>query len=190
MATMQTDGERMAGRPMGAKWPPRCWHMIDEIDLVRLMAEHSDWLRLCARLESIADGLPSLPQADDVRLLRAQVEGLIGTPARAEERTIDALFVRERVRPLARNLLDGFRLARAARVIDAQDILAALEARGDGGNGVSATALGYMMRSFFQGCRDAVVIEQLGLFALGKDRLTADARALLLERLTESCGLD
>jgi hypothetical protein len=177
----------MAGQPMRAKWPPRCWHMIDEIDLVRLMAEHSAWLRLCARLESIADGLPELPQTDDVRLLRAQIEGLMGTPERVDERSLDMLFVRERVRPLARNLLDGFRLARAARVVDAQDILAALE---EGENGVSATALGYMMRSFFQGCRDAVAIEQLTLFALGKDRLTADARALLLERLTESCCLD
>jgi hypothetical protein len=164
--------------------------MIDEIDLVRLIAEHSAWLRLCARMESIADALPELPQEDEVRLLRAQIEGLIGTPERVEGRSLDTLFVRERVRPLARNLLDGFRMARAARVIDAQDILDALEAGEDGDNAVSATALGYMLRGFFQGCRDAVAIEQLTLFALGKDRLTADARALLLERLTESCGLD
>jgi hypothetical protein len=141
-------------------------------------------------MESIADALPELPQEDEVRLLRAQIEGLIGTPERVEGRSLDTLFVRERVRPLARNLLDGFRMARAARVIDAQDILDALEAGEDGDNAVSATALGYMLRGFFQGCRDAVAIEQLTLFALGKDRLTADARALLLERLTESCGLD
>lgn len=177
MATAQ-----IGGRPKRIPWPPHCWHMIDEVDLVRLVADHSAWLRLCARLEAIADELPVLPDADEVRLLRAQVQGLT-QPRQREDRTLDTLFFRERARPLARSLLDGFHLARTARIVDLEDILAALE---DDDAAVAADTLGYMMRSFFRGCRSAIAMEQLALLALGSNRLTVDARALLVERLTES----
>lgn len=172
---------QMGEGPARMPWPPQCWHMIREVDLVRLVAEHSAWLRLCARLEALADDLPALPDEDDMRLLRAQIEGLTQSRRGSGEATLDALFTRERARPLARTLLDGFQLARAARIIDLDDILTALESRD-----TPANTIGYMMRSFFRGCRSAIAIEQLSLLTLGSGRLTGDARALLMERLIES----
>ncbi|WP_404712568.1 hypothetical protein [Sphingomonas sp. MMS24-J13] len=174
---------RIGGPAKRVIWPPHCWHMIDEVDLVRLVADHSAWLRLCARLEAMADELPLVPDEDELFLLRAQVQGLTQPSRVRDDRALDSLFARERARPLARSLLDGFHLARTARIVDVEDILTALEGEGAA---VSADALGYMIRSFFRGCRSAIAMEQLALLALGSNRLTADARALLVERLTES----
>jgi hypothetical protein len=155
--------------------------MIREGDIVRLVAEHSAWLRLCARLEAMADELPRWPDKDEVHLLRAQIQGLTQPRHPAVDSTMDDLFIRERARPLARTLLEGFHLARAARLVDVEDILEALDAEE-----MAANTLGYMMRSFFRGCRSAIAMEQLSLLTLGDRRLTVDARDLLVERLIES----
>lgn len=166
----------------------RGWHMIDEIDLVRLIAEHSAWLRLSARLEAIADALPELPDTDEILLLRAQIDGLTRARPDASEDVLDRLLERDKGRPLACSLLQGFHAARTARLIDADDIVLALEAAAGTDTPFAATALGYMLRSFFQGCRKAVALEQLSLLAVSNERLTADARALLSERLTQTCA--
>ena len=164
----------------------RGWHMIDEIDLVRLITEHSAWLRLSVRLEAIADALPALPDEDELHLLRAQVDGL--TKCDAPEDMLDRLLDRDKGRPLAKSLLDGFHAARTARLIDADDLVTALANAAEQDAPFAATALGYMLRSFFQGCRKAIALEQLALLAISNDRLTADARALLNERLTQTCA--
>lgn len=164
---------------------PRRWHMIDEIDLVRTVAEHTAWLRLCARLEAIADALPALPAADELAVLRAQILGLVEPDPAQRDCGFELPLGRNRVGPGPTAVPDGFRRARAARAIDVEDIIAALAPAADCEPSLSATALGYMLRSFFQGCRAAVAMEQLALIALGGERLTEGARALLLDRLND-----
>ena len=51
------------------------WHLIDEHEIIWLIADHQKQRRLCADLERIADNLPDLPSVDAVRHIEARLAG-------------------------------------------------------------------------------------------------------------------
>ena len=161
------------------------WHMIAEIELAPLIVEQTGWLRLCDELEAIADALPQCPGAAENARIAAQIEGLVEAPAELPEPRPPISSLAEGAgATLADSLFAHVRAMRAARIVQAQDIVDAL----DGDPSRQPDLLGYMLRCFFESCRHLITIEQLTLLAVGGTRLLPGARALLTERLTRGHG--
>lgn len=168
--------------PVGAKG----WHMIDEIDLVGLVADHAGLAQLCNELEAVADALPILPSQEERDRLREELEHRLPTHEAREIALLDALFDRMRASHLDRAILGHIAARRAACVVQAQDLVATL--RGDG-HPPAAETLGYMMRSFFQSCRQGMAFEELAILHVSARRLTPAARDLLRRSLEARCGV-
>ena len=67
----------------------RRWHVIDEIDLVRLLAGHAELRTLCDLLEACADTLPVMPSPAQTTVLCQRLTVAIDRYARAGARRID-----------------------------------------------------------------------------------------------------
>ncbi|WNO53609.1 hypothetical protein [Stakelama saccharophila] len=160
----------------------RCWHVIKEIDVARLVAGHHRLAALCHELEACADALPTLPSPTHsvalCRLLAATVvrrEGDRGNfpEALAGKRDTGLLA------PLLMARVGRLRLADAAY---GQELIEALEdARHS--QPVAGETLGYLLRCVFEGCRRTMDVEGLVVLHLASHRLTAEARMLLVESL-------
>lgn len=55
----------------------RRWHVIQEIDLIRLVQEHRRRLALCGQAEAMADALPDRPDAATMTLFLQALEALV-----------------------------------------------------------------------------------------------------------------
>jgi hypothetical protein len=154
--------------------------MIDEIDLVPLVAEHQRWLAACGRLERAADALPALPNAIEVAALRVELRKLLPGEAAAAGYPLAHLYAREAATPLGARLLARLQCRRAALSVEAADLADMLGA--DTSSRPSADTIGYMFRSVFATCREVSLLEQLLPLLLAPTRLTASARTLLTER--------
>ncbi len=163
---------------------PRGWHMIDEIDLVPLTLEHSRWRQLCLRLEAIADALPAMPSTIEIAALRAQLREAFPADRKEPDFPLRSLFEAESRRTQARRLLDQLRERRVAFVGQAQD-LADMIGSDDPSERMTPDTLGYMLRSIFAGCSESIGLELLALLFIAPERLTAAARALLLQHIHE-----
>jgi hypothetical protein len=160
------------------------WHMIDEIDLVTIVAVESDWLRLCARLERLADRLlAGVPQCEAISVC-IDLRRLGGDPRDGFARRAEALFGKGANQPLGNSLIGHVAARHAARTVQCYDLIEALDPVS---TEFDAETIGYMLRCFFEGCRQLVALERLALLELGRDRLTVAARALLTDRIIESC---
>lgn len=164
----------------------RPWHIIDEIDLARLVADHAATERLCARLETCADRLPERPEPPEVDELCAALQSHVLNHVEREGQLLVAMFARELPGQPCRALIDHIHARHVACTVQAQDLIAALKARAAGQRTVCAEALGYMLRCFFEGCRAAMAFEELAILHLGEPRLTPGARAVLIDRLAIS----
>jgi hypothetical protein len=155
--------------------------MIDEIDLVPLTLEHGRWRRLCARLETIADALPTLPSVVQIAALRAQLREAFSEGVQGSEFPIRHLFDREGDELPARHMLDRLCERRALLAVQAQDLadMIGAEAR----DRTTPDTLGYMLRNVFAGCSEAMAEEVLALLLVAPNRLTTNARAYLLDRI-------
>lgn len=163
---------------------PRRWWMIDEIDLVRLIAEQEALAGLCDRLEACADALPALPQPDTRSRLCGLLDALVARAPQVEEPAFAALFDRDAADALTLALLDQSRRRHADDAVHAQDLIAMLRSDVETDTGTaSPDALGYMLRCFFTGCRQAMDLELLAILALARHRLTVAARALLVDAI-------
>ncbi|WP_294392928.1 hypothetical protein [uncultured Sphingomonas sp.] len=165
----------------------RRWHVIAEIDLMRIVAEHAAIEHLCKRLESIADTLPERPSPGAVVIVTEELEELLGAHNSHEDQVLEAMFARDLPRLLTHSLLDHIHARHISCAVQAQDLSAALMAGAEGEHAVPAETLGYMLRCFFEGCRDAMAFEQLAILALAGNRLTDGARALMTERMAQTC---
>jgi len=164
------------------------WHMIDEIDLVGLIALQSDWLRVCARLEQFADRLPAELPPCEAATCCAELRRLANVPQDAFTQRANRLFLTHGMGdPLARSLIRHVASQHAARIDHVYDLIEALEPGATAPSRIDADTLGYMLRCFFAGCRQTVALERLSLLDLGGDRLTAGARMLLADRIIECC---
>ena len=163
----------------------RGWHVIDEIDLVPLLSEHLRREQLCCRLERCADGLPGLPDAEEIAALCDELEAQAVEQPSREDALLDVLFGVE-AEPLADTLLAYIRAQHVTCAVQAQDLLAVLRPHAIDRKPCAAT-LGYMLRCFFDGCRAAMAFEELAIRTLAERRLTPAARLLLDNRLRASC---
>ncbi|MEG3175785.1 hemerythrin domain-containing protein [Sphingomonas sp. RB3P16] len=158
------------------------WHMIAEIDLVRLVADHAALDRLSDRLEELADRLPQRPGPREAEALCEDLRGRLGQHVVREERLFAALFTAGPSSPLCHALLDQIGRRHTTCLLQAEDVIAALQP-----DPVEpllcAEAFGYMLRGFFEGCRQAMANEELAIVALGEARLTPGARRMLTERI-------
>ncbi|MGP7794486.1 hypothetical protein [Sphingomonas sp. CLY1604] len=159
----------------------RRWHVIDEIDLVRLAGEHRRRVDLCAQAEAIADALPRWPDADIVSPFLAALNGIAAREG-DECALLDAMLLHGHDDPLAETLLQHIRQRHAADGECARELVAALA---EGDDRPCSETLGYMLRGFFSSCRRAIDFEQVTILALAGHRLTQDARALIVDALAD-----
>jgi hypothetical protein len=161
--------------------------MIDEIDLVGLVAQHQGWLRLSDRLERIADALPILPNAVETAALRVTLANLLPDSQAMVDVPVRHLLVREAESPPGEQMLSRLAMRRVALAVEVQDLadMIGLDAREQ----ADADTLGYMLRCVFTTCREIIALEQFALLAIAPQRLTDAARALLMERMAISDAL-
>jgi hypothetical protein len=163
--------------------PSKGWYMIDEIDLIAMLADHIELARLCDLLEAVADGLPTLPDQDDASWLCQTLEHRVPTHEARERRFMETVLAAQSM-PNGDAVLDRIRCRGVAQVMQAQDLVAALQPNA---SPLPATALGYMLRCFFEGCRADMAFEELAILALADKRLTPAARGLLRDSLDRRC---
>jgi hypothetical protein len=166
------------------------WHIIDEIDLVAIIASQCDWLRLCARLESVADSLPAGIPSGEAASICKDIGRLADGLHDDFTRRAEMLLGMGPAAPLAHCLISHVAARDAARAVQAYDLIEALIPPAVASPKIDPETLGYMLRCFFEGCRQMVALERLSLLELGGDRLTAAARTLLTDRIIECCGVD
>lgn len=162
----------------------RRWHVIQEIDLIRLVGEHRRRADLCDRLEAMADLLPERPTPDEAAVTERSLAELVEHNERDECAFLRAMLLHGRDDALASALLDHIRRRHAADTAAAQELIAALRCDEPADHIPSAETLGHMLRGFFTGCRRAIDFEQLTILTLAAQRLTPDARALLVDALS------
>ncbi|CAM3124082.1 MULTISPECIES: hypothetical protein [Sphingomonas] len=161
----------------------RRWHVIHEIDLIRLVQEHRHRLALCAQAEAIADALPDRPDDSTMDAFLRTLEALVLRGERADGDYLEAMLSSGHSDPLTGTLLDHVRHRHMADAAAARELVAAF---GEADAFDAPETLGHMLRSFFTGCRRAVDFEQLTIIALAGHRLTPEARAILADALTDS----
>lgn len=164
----------------------RRWHVIDEIDLVPLLSEHIRTEQLCRQLEACADALPDLPEPEEIASLCAGLEAHATDRIEHEEAVLDTMFGGAEAEPLGDTLLSHIRARHVACAVQAQDLLAVLRPHSVD-RGPCAATLGYMLRCFFDACRNAMAFEELAIRTLADKRLTTAGRTLLDTRLQASC---
>jgi hypothetical protein len=157
----------------------RRWHIIHEVDLVRLAAGHTALRRLCNELEACADALPFTLSGPHVLALCKRLRDFVERSETADEALLTTMFGRDRDE-LAQSLLSQVRAWHANDAAHAHDLIAALDPKAADHERFSVEALAYMLRCFFDGCRRAMDFEKLTILTLGGNRLTPDARALLV----------
>lgn len=152
--------------------------------LSALVARHGVQARLCAELEAMADRLPERPDALGRRALAAALKCYQVEMTVAMEDLEASLQCAGSGQALAKTLLAHISLRRIATVATADDLIVALEHHGDRIlRCPCAEALGFMLRSFFDSCRDALALEEVAILLVAGDRITPAARTLLEQRL-------
>lgn len=160
------------------------WHMIDEIDLMAMVADHASLGLLCDRLEDVADALPRLPPQSHALQLCRELEHRPAMHEARERALLTRLFGTCPAEPSHAALLQHIRNRNGSHVVQAQDLMAALQ---PADSSLPASTLGYMLRSFFEGCRTDTAFEELAILQIAGERLTANARALLQHSLAARC---
>lgn len=155
------------------------WHLIDEHEIVWLIADHASHRRLCTALEGIADALPDMPTGDQIIRISQQ----LSTYSRRHFPLEAELFLRlagQPKREAAEAILKEIHYNHAIDAIHADDLAVELSRLSGTSRAEQPGELAYMLRCFFDGCRRAIAFEELALLMLGKDRLTPTAKQALL----------
>jgi hypothetical protein len=166
----------------------RRWHVIHELDLVRLAADHAALRRLCNELEACADALPLTLSPRQLQSLCHGLRDFVSSHEAAGEVMLTTMFGRDPTDPLTRALVSHVAARHAADAAHALDLITALDPNAVDHERFSVEALGYMLRCFFDGCRRAMNLEELTILSLGGNRLTPDARALLVGELCRAAS--
>jgi len=135
---------------------------LTEIALLDLLERgHAAMLGLCNELERIADALPNNVDRQACLSLGRIVAD---TTAKIHRREEDVLFPALLAsRPQQRDLgatLDRLRLEHKGDECYAEEVDEALTAFGEGRRSMSADAIGYLLRGFFEGQRRHVAFEK------------------------------
>ena len=151
------------------------WHLIDEHEIVWLVADHAEQRRLCALLESVADGLPDLPSGDRLRALEHQLSAYSQRHF-VEESNLFLRLSKTAADGISDRILREIRYNHAIDAIHADDLSAELNRLSESRRAAHPAALSYMLRCFFDGCRRAIAFEELARLKLAGNRLTPAAR--------------
>jgi len=151
------------------------WHLIDEHEIVGLIADHADQRRLCHALEHVADALPNLPTPNEITTLARQLTDYSRKHYPIEESLFQRLEQGAGCPTVAR-VVDQIRDNHAIDGLHADDLAAELGRLSGTRRTTQAGELSYMLRCFFDGCRRAIAFEELALMKLGQTRLTPAAQ--------------
>lgn len=130
-----------------------------------MAARHAVQTRLCAALEGMADHLPARPRGPNALALAAALKDY-RLDVRIGLGDLRASIADIGSGPLAdmlTKLVAHVAARRIATIATAEDLIVAIEAPPGTPPGLCAEALGYMLRSFFDSCRDALMMEQLAV---------------------------
>jgi hypothetical protein len=163
------------------KESPTPWHVIGELELVGLLTGHARLRRLCGDLERIADRLPAVPDRTTIDRVCGQLEQFLARHQQDELKLIDWLFGRDTSR-LAAGLIATIRAQHLTDRMQAEDLAEALRTV-EAGPTANVSGLAYMLRCFFDGCRRAMIFEELAILSLAGNRLDKDAREALTASL-------
>jgi hypothetical protein len=155
------------------------WHLIDEHEIVWLIADHRRQRCLCAVLERVADDLPDLPSIGAVLDIEQQLAAYAGRHFPLETALFQRLSV-DATCPSAERILNEIRHNHAIDALHAEDLSVELRRLSGASRAVPAGELAYMLRCFFDGCRRAMAYEELALLNLGDKRLTPAAKSAVL----------
>jgi hypothetical protein len=167
----------------------RRWHVIHEVDLVRLAADHSVLRRLCNELEACADALPFTVSPRQLQSLCQGLRDFVARYEAVDEMLLKTMFGRDLADQLTHALLSLVQGRHAADASHALDLITALDPKAVDHERFSVEALAYMLRCFFDGCRRAMDFEELTILMLGGNRLTPDARGLLVSGLSGAAAV-
>ena len=180
------DTGRCVGTPRPAVGAARGWYMITAVDVARLLAEHADVRALCDVLEAWADALPVLPPPDAIGQICTHLAIFVDRSERGEAPSLNTLFTRTRAQRLTGVVLDLLDAQQAIDAGAAQDLIAAFDPASPDCGRFPADTLGYMLRCFFENGRHVADFSVLAILALGQQRLTREARAMLIDSLARS----
>ncbi|MGE7204098.1 hypothetical protein ACQKJZ_00295 [Sphingomonas sp. NPDC019816] len=159
----------------------RRWHVIHEIDLVGMIAEHRRRAAICAWAELIADGLPNRPDDEGLGRFLGTLDDMATRIETGGPPLWDTTLRHGDRDPLGTILRDHVRDRHMADAAAAREVIAAFDVEAD----TASETLGYILRGFFAACRGGVEFEQLAVLALAGHRLTPDARAVLTDALAQ-----
>lgn len=123
---------------------------FDQDECCTLSQTHEADIALCNDLERLADLLPVLPAAAELRRLTERLE----RASRRWERRDEAKLL---------EACDAARLCRQMDAVHAEDVIEALWGEWQSRRGGNVDRLAYMLRSLFDGRRRAIAIERLWL---------------------------
>ena len=155
------------------------WPLIDAHEIIWLVADHHKQRGLCTDLEHIADNLPNLPSADDVRRIGERLAGYADRHFPQEKELFQRLSGDTASAPAAR-ILKQIQHNHAVDEMHAEDLSVELRRLSGAPRAVPAGELAYMLRCFFDGRRRAMAYEELALLSLGDERLTPAAKNAVL----------
>ncbi|MBY0519108.1 MAG: hypothetical protein K2P79_01640 [Sphingomonas sp.] len=154
-----------------------------EQQLSALLARHAAQTRLCAALEAMADTLPQRPDAAGVQALSAALRRYqedVSFDIESLGAYLDADTAS--VQTITRSLLAHIAARRIGTAATADDLIVAIEQPPGAAHCLCAEALGFMLRSFFESCRDALFMEEVAILLIVGNRPRGAARDLLEQR--------
>ncbi len=141
-------------------------HLIDEDDIVWLIADHSAQRRLCTMLEGVADDLPDMPSKDEILVIEEQLSTFSQRHFLLEAELFARLTDNSK-RLTSERIVKEIRQNHAIDAIHADDLAAELKRLSGVSRAVHPGELAYMLRCFFDGCRRAIAFEELAILKLG-----------------------
>ncbi|RYD29332.1 MAG: hypothetical protein EOP89_00165 [Lysobacteraceae bacterium] len=160
-----------------------CSQNICEEGIASLVADHRRLKNLCDLLEHCADELPVMPTAFVVQQICDALTGLIDKDVPESSPYPDVADLYDPSDPLALVLMEEVHARHTADALHAQDLVDALRGTPEIAHRLSPDTIGYMLRCFFEGCRQAMDCEELAILALARNRLTQGTRRLLMDSL-------
>jgi hypothetical protein len=154
--------------------------VIDEHEIIWLIAGRHTQRRLCADLERIADNLPDLPSAEAVRHIEDRLFGYADRHLPHQTELFRRLLGDTVSAPAAR-ILKEIQHNHAVDAMHADDLSVELRRLSGASRAVPAGELAYMLHCFFDGCRRAMAYEELALLNFGEERLTPAAKSAVMQ---------
>jgi hypothetical protein len=162
----------------------RNWHVVNEVDLAPLLADHAAVRRMCQRAEDLADQLGDGPELEQRVSLAETVRCCIRDHVKVTSAFLQRIFTGEALR-FGEGVLARILLGQISDAMRAEDVVDLLQTETLDSEKIDM--LSYMLRCLFDNYRRAIDFEELALLSLAGTRLSAEAR-LALEHSLERGG--